>query len=120
VQENPDVLAEYVRSGCLVQVTAGSLTGQWGALSRKTGLALFRRGLAHIVASDAHSANSRPPVLSEARSVVADAVGEEAARRAVEDFPRRLAHGQAVYVPDPDDAAAPPRRAGLLARLFGR
>jgi protein-tyrosine phosphatase len=120
IQNEPEQLLEYVRSGCLVQVTAGSLTGQWGAASRKTGLALFRRGLAHIIASDAHSANSRPPVLSDARKIVAEAIGEEIARKAVEDIPRKVIEGQPVYVPDPDDVSPPTRRGGLLARLFGR
>lgn len=120
IQNDPGQLVEYVRSGCLVQVTAGSLTGQWGAASKKTGLALFRRGLAHIIASDAHSANSRPPILSEARRIVADAIGEEVARKAVEDIPRKVIEGQPVYVPDPDEVGAPTRRGGLLARLFGR
>jgi protein-tyrosine phosphatase len=119
IQNDPGQLAEYVRSGCLVQVTAGSLCGQWGSASKKTGLALFRRGLAHLIASDAHSANSRPPVLTEARQIVAEALGEEVARKACEDLPRRIVDGQPIYVPDPADVAPPPRR-GVLARLFGR
>ncbi len=119
IQGDPDQLAEYVRSGCLVQVTAGSLTGQWGAASKKASLALFRQGLAHIVASDAHSANSRPPVLSAARQIVAEAMGQDIARKAVDDLPRRIVTGQPIYVPDPADVA-PPRRGGLLSRLLGR
>src|SRR5438876_3788708 len=120
IQNDPTQLEEYVRSGCLVQVTAGSLTGQWGGASRKAGFTLFRRGLAHIIASDAHSPNSRPPVLSAARKLVADALGEETARRAVEDLPRRIINGRPIYVPDPADVAVPSRRNGLLSRLFGR
>jgi protein-tyrosine phosphatase len=120
VQHNPEQLIEYVRSGCLVQVTASSLTGQWGAASKKAGLALFRKGLAHIIASDAHSPNSRPPVMSEARKLVADVVSEEVARRAVEDLPRKIINGQPIYVPDPTEVAPSSRRGGLLSRLFGR
>jgi protein-tyrosine phosphatase len=119
IQNDPDQLLEYVRSGCLVQVTAGSLTGQWGTASKKTGLTLFRRGLAHIIASDAHSANNRPPVLSEARKIVAEAISDETARKACEDLPRKIVDGQPIYVPDPADVAPPPRR-GVLARLFRR
>src|SRR5712691_13321757 len=106
IQNDPGQLLEYVRSGCLVQVTAGSLTGQWGPASKKAGLALFRRGLAHIIASDAHSPNSRPPVMSEARKLVEEALGEAIARRAVEDLPRRIINGQPIYVPDPSEVAA--------------
>jgi protein-tyrosine phosphatase len=120
IQNDPDQLLEYVRSGCMVQVTAGSLTGQWGPASKKTGLTLFRRGLAHIIASDAHSPNSRPPVMSEARKLVEEAFGEEVARRAVEDLPRKIVNGQPIYVPDPADVAAPARRGGLIGRIFGR
>jgi protein-tyrosine phosphatase len=120
IQNDPGQLEEYVRSGCLVQVTAGSLAGQWGAASKKTGFTLFRRGLAHIIASDAHSPNSRPPILSEARKLVAEALGEETARRAVEELPRRIVDGQPIYVPDPAEVAASARRGGFLSRLFGR
>jgi protein-tyrosine phosphatase len=120
IQNDPDQLLEYVRSGCMVQVTAGSLTGQWGPASKKAGLTLFRRGLAHIIASDAHSPNSRPPVMSEARKLVEEAFGEEVARRAVEDLPRKIINGQPIYVPDPADVAAPARRGGLISRIFGR
>ena len=120
IQSDPAQIDEYLRSGCQVQVTAGSLTGQWGAASKKTGFALFRRGLAHIIASDAHSPHSRPPILSEARKLVADTFGEEIAHRAVEELPRRIIDGLQIYVPDPADVAAPGRRGGLLGRLFGR
>jgi protein-tyrosine phosphatase len=119
IQSDPDQLTEFVRSGCLVQVTAGSLCGQWGASSKRAGLALFRRGLAHLIASDAHSPTSRPPVLTDARQIVAEALGVETARKACEDLPRRIVDGQPIYVPDPADIAPPPRR-GVLARLFGR
>src|SRR5437899_991705 len=67
IQREPEQLLEYVRSGCLVQLTASCLTGRWGPAAKKAGLTLFRRGLGHVIASDAHSAENRPPVLSEAR-----------------------------------------------------
>lgn len=52
--EEPSRLAPLVRSGCLVQLTAGSLVGEAGRKARRTALHLLDRGLVHLVASDVH------------------------------------------------------------------
>jgi protein-tyrosine phosphatase len=44
-------------------VTAGSITGQFGGPVKKFTLELFRRGLVHNIASDAHDAKRRSPAL---------------------------------------------------------
>ena len=44
VQRDPDVLRAFVDRGMLTQVTAGSLTGQWGDEVKRFTHALLRRG----------------------------------------------------------------------------
>jgi protein-tyrosine phosphatase len=60
----PERLAGLVDGGCLVQVTAGSLAGQFGDTARRYSVDLLRDGLVHVLASDAHDAIDRPPGLT--------------------------------------------------------
>ncbi|SFF23850.1 protein-tyrosine phosphatase [Paenibacillus catalpae] len=54
VVQNPDRLAELVELGAYAQVTTHSLLGGFGRGIEKASWTLCRRGLIHIVASDAH------------------------------------------------------------------
>jgi protein-tyrosine phosphatase len=63
-QRDPELLAGLVEQGALAQVTAGALTGHFGALPQRTAEAMIRDGLVHVLASDAHDAVHRPPALA--------------------------------------------------------
>jgi protein-tyrosine phosphatase len=89
-QRNPQQVAPWVESGCLVQVTANSLTGHWGRKAKDVALWLLQRKLAHIIATDAHDTVHRPPVLSTARDFVSSKLGPEAASALVEANPRTI------------------------------
>lgn len=80
-------LERLVQRGCLVQITAMSLFGGFGASAQKRAEDLLTRGLVHLVASDAHSTRRRPPLLSPARERLTDLVGAEAAQRLIRDWP---------------------------------
>jgi protein-tyrosine phosphatase len=94
---DPARLMALVDAGAYVQVTAGSLRGDFGRTVRRYALALLDEGLAHVAASDAHDAAARSPELV---GVVGDAVRrarlapattsfltEEAPRALLEDAP---------------------------------
>ncbi len=66
IQRDPGTLRRLVEAGALSQVTAGSLTGQFGRTVQAFTHDLFREGLVHVVASDAHDAVRRPPGLLDA------------------------------------------------------
>jgi protein-tyrosine phosphatase len=59
VQAQPDRLAPLVEAGVLVQITAASVDGRIGRRAQQCGLLLIDRGLAHMLASDAHHASIR-------------------------------------------------------------
>lgn len=67
---DPDLLARLVRSGCRGQVTAGALTGTFGRTVQSLARRFVDEGLIHVVASDAHDADYRPPGL---RAAISDA-----------------------------------------------
>jgi protein-tyrosine phosphatase len=86
----PDLFYELVCMGCLGQVTAMSLTGAFGAEIKKVADLFLRHNLAHIIASDAHDAERRPPRLAAAADAAAKVVGEEKAGAMVEDIPQAI------------------------------
>lgn len=73
--------------GCLLQVTAGSVTGAFGKAARHFADRLLDEGRVDILASDAHNTTGRPPILSQARDVVAERLGEGEAEAMVSARP---------------------------------
>lgn len=89
---DPPSLGTLLDAGNFMQITAGSLRGDFGKPVRRFSLAMLEQGLVHVVASDAHDAVKRPP---DVLSIVRDAVWELALPAATtgfltEDAPRAL------------------------------
>jgi len=94
LQGDPQRVLGWVKQGCLVQLTANSFTGRWGARARAAAEWLLRRNAVHVVASDAHGVSSRPPILSLAQKEVAILVGDSAAAALVNDNPLAILNGE--------------------------
>jgi protein-tyrosine phosphatase len=107
IQERPGSLDALVRAGNLVQVTAASLTGDFGDRALRCANALLERRLVHLVASDAHSAERRPPGLSRARAAVTVAVGEAEAAQIFDLRPRQIIAGAPVETLESEPRVAP-------------
>ena len=87
---NPEMLGDLVALGATAQVTAMSLTGDFGRRPQEDALAFLAAGLVHYVASDAHGTRRRPPGLSRAYQMIAARWGDETARRLTTDNPRAV------------------------------
>jgi hypothetical protein len=61
--------------GCLVQITASSVTGARGKTAQRIATWLLERNAVHVIASDAHDDKPRKPILSEARDAVSKNFG---------------------------------------------
>jgi protein-tyrosine phosphatase len=117
-QTQPARLRELAAQGIVLQVTARSLLGGRRSV-RATALArsLVADGVAHVLASDAHSAGAfRPPQLAAGAAAVATLAGDGRARWMVEDAPAAILAGAPV---PPRPPAVPPEPRGLRARLWG-
>jgi protein-tyrosine phosphatase len=106
---NPERLEALVDRGALVQITAGSLLGDFGSGPRAACEEFFRRGLIHLVASDAHSLDRRPPRLSAARERVRRDWGEESEITIFEANPRALLQSEPVRSIGPTPKASSAR-----------
>lgn len=101
IQGNLDILGRMVQRGALVQVTTSSLLGDFGGRMRQAAEAILNHRMGHIIASDAHSPEQRPPALAAARSRAARVVGEDRATALVSTDPARVIADQLVPMPEP-------------------
>jgi protein-tyrosine phosphatase len=76
--QDPSVLGRLVAVGAVTQVTASSITGDFGRGALAASQEFFHRGLVHVIASDAHSVDRRPPRMAAARERVRKEWGHEA------------------------------------------
>ena len=101
IGERPGRYFEMIRKGCLGQVTAMSLTGEFGPKVRQVAEKLLKNRLIQFIATDAHSINGRPPILSSAVKAAAKIVGKEEARKMVTEYPEAILEGKRPQAPDP-------------------
>ncbi|MCG1009934.1 hypothetical protein J4760_07870 [Salinicoccus sp. ID82-1] len=73
--KDPDRLYEIVEKGAIAQITASSITGALGDNLKEMSLRMIENNLAHVISSDAHSAEIRPFLLKESYEVVTEELG---------------------------------------------
>jgi protein-tyrosine phosphatase len=117
LSESLDRIEKWCQRGVLVQITAKSLEGGFGARAMHAGWKMLERGLVHFVASDAHDPQYRPPRLDLARELVVRKMGEDAADLLFTYNPSIVVEGRDAALVRP--AAAQPKR-GWLSFLTGR
>ena len=74
-------------SGALLQITAMSITGEFGRQIKKYALQLLKTGCVDFVASDAHGTSRRVPVLSRAFREVSRLLGKDEAGKLFTENP---------------------------------
>lgn len=77
------IIKKLVQSGVWMQITAGSFTGAFGRNALYWAERMLDEGCVHLIASDAHDAERRPPDLAAGRDLVAKRVGADEAQRLV-------------------------------------
>ena len=101
LRRRPERVLEWVDMGCLAQVTASAVTGLWGDAARRFAMWLLENDAVHVLASDAHDAKYRKPILSEARDVVSKHFGTTLARKLVQDNPEAIVSGRSLRISRP-------------------
>jgi protein-tyrosine phosphatase len=116
IQRNPGTLYDWVKTGALVQLNAGSLKGTFGEEARATALHLLHHNLVHVIASDAHSPGLRAPGLSFVRDVLANR-GIEIAHLLLYSIPRSILDDEAI--PDIGEPRDPRKKRKIFDFLKG-
>ena len=93
IQRDPSLLRRWARLGCALQLNKGSVLGAFGSRVEQTAHEILGMGLAHLLASDAHSCTSRTPHLETLSQWAAEACDPDCARILLWENPRRIRQG---------------------------
>jgi len=86
------------RAGCLMQITASSVIGGFGARAQTLALRMLDERRVDIIASDGHGDHGRIPGLSKVRQFVSDRYGSELAETLVLRKPAQILKNEVVEV----------------------
>lgn len=112
ILRQPGVIEPLIEAGCLMQVTADSLVGEFGEAPRELAEEIVGSGHCHFLATDAHGARKRPPRMLRAYQRAVELVGEEVAMAMCCRNPLAVAEGRDV------DELPPVRRAAWISRFL--
>lgn len=102
IQHDLGILYDMVSMGAMSQVTAMSITGDFGVFVKQVVEIMLQKRLVHIIASDAHGVDKRPPLLSRAVEHAAEILGNyEEAMRMVTEVPAAILSGAMPDIPLP-------------------
>ena len=93
-----DRLRIWTAMGCLMQVTAQSLTDRFGKAARSAAFSMLSERLVHVIASDGHDTVHRPPRLDAANEILHEKMGSEAADLLLIHNPRAILEGGKVWL----------------------
>ena len=107
LRQRIEEIAGWVAQGAYLQVTAQSLTGRFGRRAQEFSKLLLDRRLVHIVASDAHDCEHRPPVMREAHDWLQQRYGQALAHRLTTGNPGATLIGDPLELPLEEVVSAP-------------
>ncbi len=93
IMKDLSIMEKLIKCGALFQMTAMSVTD---SVMRRSALNMIRKGYIHVVASDAHDARKRPPILSAAHKMISRKLGGEIAERLFTRNPLKIIRGEDI------------------------
>ena len=106
-------IEELIQSGCLVQVSAKSVTQPASRRDERALKDWFKRGIVHFLGSDGHSPRRRLPKMADAYHQIVQWAGARVADRVASTNGTALSQGLPLYIPEPDI-----RRTSWISRLW--
>ena len=100
IQEDPNVLLDFMKKGCLIQSNYLSLTGYYGAKAKDTLKIMLAHDMVQLMGSDAHQAEGYA-LYPNAEAEGVAIVGEEKWQEIVCTNPKILLSGERKLVPAP-------------------
>lgn len=111
---DPTLAERWIAAGCLIQVTAQALADPWTSNEERSLKLWAEAGFIHLLGSDGHGIERRPPRLAEGYQRLIKWAGPAAAERIGSHWGISVLQGLPVNVPLP----AKPKRS-WFTKLFG-
>lgn len=100
VQHTPHVLQRWFYHDYIIQLNKGSILGRLGRRAQRTADWILSRGLAHVVASDAHSPEMRTPDMTQLYQYLSEVCVPEYVDILLQDNPTRILNNQPILQAD--------------------
>ena len=107
------VIEAMIEGGCLVQVSSSSVTQPDRAADERALKHWFQRGCVHLIGSDGHSQDKRPPLLAAAYRRISRWAGTAAANQICSSNGQAVLRGEPLFVSPPQ-----PRRSWWAPRSW--
>ena len=121
LQRNLRPMIDWMRSGMLVQITAGSIAGSFGPQAATIAHEMLEKRWVHFVATDAHNLTTRPPKMRTVYDTIAAKYGEDDAYRLCTANPLAVFEGIPLpEQPEPKKLYEEMAKKSWLQRLLGR
>jgi protein-tyrosine phosphatase len=94
-------IEELIRAGCLVQVSAKSITQPADRRDERALKEWFQRGMVHFLGSDGHSPRRRPPRMGDAYQQIIHWAGNQIADRVASTNGTAVSQGLELTIAEP-------------------
>ena len=95
VQENIEIIRNFIDRGYIIQIDAGSLLGHFGQKCKVAADEILGSGMCNVLGSDAHNNNKRNFCLKDALDYSKGKIGDEAVKL-VTTNPQRIIRGEKI------------------------
>lgn len=95
-RREPGLLPELFDRGYILQINKGSILGSFGSRIRATAIEMLDHGLCHVIASDAHSMQSRTPDMRRVLEFLSDRYDPEYIALLLDENPQRIIESRDV------------------------
>ena len=99
LQQSIERLKTWIAMGCVLQVTARSLSGHFGKVEQQCAWDLVREGWVYVIASDAPRHAPSSPRLDGAWRLLKQELGEDVAKKLLIDNPSLILQGRTQRKP---------------------
>lgn len=100
VIREPNLVAEWIEAGSLIQMNANSVLGLFGEKVIKTSRIMLEHNMVHFIASDAHSTGRRGFCLDSAAEAAAKIIAPDDVEKLVSSNPALVIAGEPIDIPE--------------------
>ncbi len=93
VSKRPHTIEKWLEHSVSLQITAGSLLGEFGPAAEEAAWSFLQRGWVQLVATDAHDVHKRYPCMTVAFERIIAETGPQVAREVCIENPMRILQG---------------------------